>query len=199
MKEVKAERSGNVGWVVWLSLWVMGWWASQCSAKERQTTTPTNQRKGTQCCSAALLFLEWMNNEWKKGRKRREQHKWSPKLLRSAVSEWNQLQSIAGPHCAAIDGIDFICFYGWPPGPFNFFNSQRELLPCSSTIQWKIFNWIDWWSCGKTKQTISSSPRAFIQENAEKRDWFCLLELNEWLPQAITKSKGIELIYEWNE
>ena len=50
-------------------------------------------------------------------------------------------------------------------------------LPCSAAKKEKIFHFFAGHRCGKTKQTISSSPRAFIYENAEKRDWFCLHEL----------------------
>ena len=146
----RLSGSGMIGWVGLVvdlasRLWASGHGAPRRESKPNQTTQPA--AKGAQSFISFLerpSFQEEAENEME----------WpaAPQgNYIAAVSSHHQLQSIAGPHCAAIDGID-----EWVRAPgrqanqtfknkWNLFLwGAPQSTHLSLTNQSKTFDWLEW-------------------------------------------------------
>jgi len=81
-------------------LWIMGWWASQCSAKEK--TTPTNKTNGMSFLLSFLHLIDWSEAEWNQIERKEE----------SRASPINQTKEIN--QCCSLGGIGW--FLWWVMG-----------------------------------------------------------------------------------
>ena len=170
----------GASWLVWVCWWMAGYGLqrSQCSAMKEANQTPNqqSQSKVAQFVFADSSLFEWNDNEMKTNAAEEEEDKQAVPQggCPAAVSSHHQLQSIAGPHCAAIDGID-----EWVRAPgrqANFipsFNNIQELKFFHFcfiaekwnkndiiTVSWWMkfsFWFVNWWM--KQKQIDSSNPR----------------------------------------